>query len=244
MRLAFLPLLIGVSALTAFIVFLFIGPFHIVELPLDTFGTLIFDACLCLTFFLQHSVMIRKGVRTRIVHRIPNRYFGALFTTVTAVMLFSFVLLWQESSHSISSADGIFRWLLQGIFLAAAAIQPWIARSLGASVDVFGDKTLARSVEAVPPPPGPILLAGPYRWVRHPSYFTALVMIWSYPDLTADRLLLNVLFTAWIILGTVLEERDLIAVYGKEYRTYQCAVPMLIPYRVPRRGRGETIEED
>jgi len=132
MRLAFLPALIGAGALTAFTVFLFVGPFHIVELPLDTTEILIFDACLCLTFFLQHSLMIREGVRTRIEQRIPQRYFGALFTTVTAVMLFLLMLLWQESSQSIAAADGIFRWLLQGIFLAAVAAQPWIARSLGA----------------------------------------------------------------------------------------------------------------
>jgi len=159
-------------------------------------------------------------------------------------MLFLFVLLWQETSQPIASADGIFRWLLQGIFLVAVAAQPWIARSLSASVDVFGDQALSRPADAASPPPGPILLVGPYRWVRHPAYFTILVMIWSYPDLTADRLLLNVLFTVWIILGTVLEERDLIAVHGEEYRTYQRAVPMLIPYRVPRPGRGETTGED
>jgi len=49
MRLAFLPALICAGALTTFMVFLFIGPFHIVELPLDTAGILIFDAGLCLT---------------------------------------------------------------------------------------------------------------------------------------------------------------------------------------------------
>jgi len=159
-------------------------------------------------------------------------------------MLFLLMLLWQESPQPIASADGIFRLLLQGIFLAAAAVQPWIARSLSASVDVFGDKALSRPADAASPPPGPILLVGPYRWVHHPSYFTALVMIWSYPDPTADRLLLNVLFTVRIILGTILEERDLIAVHGEEYRTYQRAVPMLIPYRVPRPGCGETTGED
>jgi protein-S-isoprenylcysteine O-methyltransferase Ste14 len=58
-------------------------------------------------------------------------------------------------------------------------------------------------------------------------------MIWSYPDLTADRLLFSVLFTVWIIVGTVLEERDLVADYGEVYRNYQRAVPMLVPYRRP-----------
>ena len=34
-----------------------------------------------------------------------------------------------------------------------------------------------------------MVVRGPYRWVRHPLYLTTLLMIWSYPDLTADRLL-------------------------------------------------------
>lgn len=64
-------------------------------------------------------------------------------------------------------------------------------------------------------------------------YLTTLLMIWSYPDLTADRLVFNLLFTGWIIVGSVLEERDLVADYGDDYRNYQRRVPMLIPYRKP-----------
>jgi protein-S-isoprenylcysteine O-methyltransferase Ste14 len=47
-------------------------------------------------------------------------------------------------------------------------------------------------------------------------------------DLTADRLLFNVLWTAWMIIGTVLEERGLLASFGDAYRDYQTEVPMLI----------------
>jgi protein-S-isoprenylcysteine O-methyltransferase Ste14 len=57
-------------------------------------------------------------------------------------------------------------------------------------------------------------------------------MIWSYPDLTLDRLLLNVLFTGWVIAGILLEERGLVASYGDAYRRYQRKVPMLIPWRI------------
>jgi protein-S-isoprenylcysteine O-methyltransferase Ste14 len=78
-----------------------------------------------------------------------------------------------------------------------------------------------------------MVIWGPYRWVRHPLYLTTLLMICSHPDLTADRLLFNILFTVWILAGTVLEERDLVDAYGDDYREYQRAVPMLIPYRKP-----------
>jgi len=59
-------------------------------------------------------------------------------------------------------------------------------------------------------------------------------MIWSYPDLTADRLLFNVLWSAWIAVGTLLEERDLTVTLGQQYKDYQSRVPMLIPCRAPR----------
>ncbi len=81
-----------------------------------------------------------------------------------------------------------------------------------------------------------MVVRGLYRWVRHPLYLATLMMIWSYPDLTADRLLFNVLFTGWIIVGTVLEERDLVENFGDDYRNYQRRVPMLIPYRKPIEG--------
>jgi protein-S-isoprenylcysteine O-methyltransferase Ste14 len=79
----------------------------------------------------------------------------------------------------------------------------------------------------------PFTVRGPYRWVRHPLYFFCLLMIWSCPDLSLDRLLHNVLWTAWIVVGSVLEERDLVASFGEEYSNYKREVPMLIPWRIP-----------
>jgi len=78
----------------------------------------------------------------------------------------------------------------------------------------------------------PFTLRGPYRWVRHPLYLFSLVFFWSFPDLTADRLLFNVLWTAWVFLGTVLEERDLVELFGQTYREYQRDVPMILPLRI------------
>ena len=65
-------------------------------------------------------------------------------------------------------------------------------------------------------------------------YLVVLLMIWGYPELTIDRLLFNVLWTLWIVVGTVLEERDLCDEFGDDYREYQRSVPMLVPLRLPR----------
>ncbi|HEX7503629.1 MAG TPA: isoprenylcysteine carboxylmethyltransferase family protein, partial [Syntrophales bacterium] len=79
------------------------------------------------------------------------------------------------------------------------------------------------------------VLRGPYRWVRHPLYFFTLVLIWSVPDVSIDRLLFNVLWTLWIVLGACLEEKDLIVEFGETYRRYRKNVPMLFPWRFPDR---------
>jgi protein-S-isoprenylcysteine O-methyltransferase Ste14 len=84
----------------------------------------------------------------------------------------------------------------------------------------------------------PITVAGPYRWVRHPLYLCMTLMIWSCPDLTRDRLLFNLLWTVWIVIGSYLEEIDLIAEFGDAYREYQKKVPMFVPLlRRPKRER-------
>jgi len=75
------------------------------------------------------------------------------------------------------------------------------------------------------------MVRGPYRWVWHPLYLCVLVLIWASLELTADRLLFNVLWTAWMVVGAILEERDLLADFGEVYRDYQRKVPMLIPWR-------------
>jgi protein-S-isoprenylcysteine O-methyltransferase Ste14 len=66
-------------------------------------------------------------------------------------------------------------------------------------------------------------------------------MIWSCPDLTADRLLFNVLWTAWIITATFLEERDLVELFGEDYRMYQRLIPMLLPRSISPATRSRRI---
>ena len=76
-------------------------------------------------------------------------------------------------------------------------------------------------------------MRGPYRWVRHPLYSAILVLFWVNPAMTSDRLLFNILWTIWIVFGTVLEERDLVREFGELYVEYKRKVPMLISWHRP-----------
>ena len=222
---------IGVGSLVAFIVFVFIGPFSVIDLGLGATQALMLNAFLCAGFFLQHSGLVRGAVRRWMTRVMPERYYGVLFSIASGITLLALLLLWQETAPVLASADGVYRWLFRAVFFLAIAGQAWATWALR-SADLFGTESVLRR-SASTSATGPMIVRGPYRWVRHPVYSTTLAMIWSYPDLTGDRLLFNVLFTGWIIVGSFLEERDLVGRYGNDYRNYQRRVPMLIPSRKP-----------
>jgi protein-S-isoprenylcysteine O-methyltransferase Ste14 len=65
---------------------------------------------------------------------------------------------------------------------------------------------------------------------RHPWYLGALLLIWAWP-LERAGLILRAVFTAYLLIGTLLEERKLVAEFGESYRDYQRRVPMLVPWK-------------
>ncbi|MDO9228788.1 MAG: hypothetical protein Q7U03_04380 [Syntrophales bacterium] len=228
-----MAILIGGGSLLLFGVFLVIGPITIVRFCATEHQALLWDGLLSILFFIQHSGMIRTSFRTWLSPIVPHHYHPATYAIASGIALTAAVLFWQPSQTVLYQAEGMLRLLARAISVLAIVGFSWGVRALG-NFDTFGlipIRVYLRGKQLRAPN---VIVRGPYLWVRHPLYFFMLVLIWSAPDVSLDRLLFNVLWTLWVVLGAYLEEKDLVAEFGEKYRHYQKTVPMLFPWRFPR----------
>jgi protein-S-isoprenylcysteine O-methyltransferase Ste14 len=175
--------------------------------------------------------MIRRSFRRSLSNAIPSHYQGAIYTLVSGIVLLVFVVFWQNPGTILLKADGPIRYVLRVIFFLSIFGMLWGLWALR-SVDMFGLSPILKNIGAAPIQETPFSIRGPYRWVRHPLYLFMLVLFWSCPELTTDRLLFNIVWTIWVVGATVLEERDLTEDFGDAYRDYQAKVPMLLPRKI------------
>ncbi len=227
----FFAYILGAGSLMLFAVFCYAGPLHLIELRLNNKEALFFDAFLSVAFFIQHSGMVRRSFRQYLSRFVPEAYVSSIYTISSGLALLAVILFWQETAGMIGTAKDGLRLLLRAIFALSIVGFYWGTSALG-FFDPFGVRSILNHLGGRKAREMPLSIKGPYRFVRHPLYFFVLLVMWSSPDLTYDRLLFNVLWSLWVYIGAVLEERDLSADFGDAYDEYKRKVPMLIPWRL------------
>ena len=199
---------------------------------------LIVDVLLLALFAVQHSVMARRSFKrwwTRIVAPAMERSTYVLASTVALALLLCQwrpipePVVWNVDSIAGMNALLAMFWLGWVVLLTSTFLINHF--------ELFGLRQVFARLANRPPPEQEFRTPFFYRYVRHPIYLGFLIAFWATPTMTARHLLFAIATTGYILIGIWFEERDLIALFGDQYRRYREQVSMLIP--LPRRkARG------
>lgn len=190
------------------------------------------DLGLLLLFAAQHSVMARRGFKTRL--RVPAVLERSVYVIATDLVLALLLACWQPFGGQVWQVDGPTSggfWLLfaAGWVLAVAATF---------SVDHYelaGLRQAGWLTRSSTPSAGGLQVSGLHAFVRHPLMTGLLVAVWATPHLGASHLLFALGASSYIWIGTRFEERDLRRAFGPAYDDYASRVPAVLP-RLTARG--------
>ena len=190
-------------------------------------------SALVISWCCLHSAMISISVTGYLHKRFGRafRFYRLFFNVVSALTLIPVVLY-----ASTTRTEPIFRWdgymqIIQILLLGAAVLLFFLgARSYDLSL-LLGFKQIREgtSNEEIAGA-GELDTSGVLSIVRHPWYLATILLIWAR-QLDISAIVVNVILTSYLIIGTHLEERKLVLNFGEKYRSYQRRVSMLIPLK-------------
>lgn len=180
-------------------------------------------------FAIQHSGMARQGFK-----RLLARFASPAIERSTYVLLASLSLIllfwqWQPMPSVVWQIDNP---ILAGIATAGGAVG-WLivlySTFLISHFELFGLTQVVSHFAGRMVEPMKFKTPGLYSLIRHPIYLGFIIAFWCTPMMTLGHLLFAAVTTAYIFVGIYLEERDLVTMFGDQYRHYREKVAMLVP---------------
>jgi protein-S-isoprenylcysteine O-methyltransferase Ste14 len=182
-------------------------------------------------FAVQHSVMARKSFKqwwAQYVLRSIERSIYVLFASLTLLLLFWQwrplpAVVWHVEQPEIAMAltgFSMLGWVI--VFTSTFLINHF---------ELFGLHQVANDLVGRQMPMPTFRTPLFYKFVRHPIYLGFIIAFWAAPTMSTGHLLFAAVTTAYIFVGILLEERDLVDMFGDEYRRYRQRVSMLLPWR-------------
>jgi protein-S-isoprenylcysteine O-methyltransferase Ste14 len=201
-------------------------------------SAVIVDAVLLLLFAVQHSGMARRGFKSWLTRYVPQPIERSTYVLFASAVLLLLYALWRPIPNAIwqvTSPPGVA--VLWGLF-AFGWVVVFLSTFMIGHFDLFGLKQVWLNLRARMQPQDRFRSPAFYRIVRHPIMVGFLIAFWATPFMSAGHLLFTIATTGYILIAVQLEERDLIAMLGDEYRRYKRQVPAFLPR--PGRSAGRT----
>lgn len=204
----------------------------------------------CTLLAILHSVLASRQLKEFVERVAGPRHRNGLyrFAYILQSMVCFFWLVWwvqRLPDRELYHVRAPWSWLLRAGQAASLAIGFGGVRVIGVP-DFNGlPQFLAHRAGEMPVPEteaqgpprdadGEMIVAGSFRFTRHPGNLAPLGVLLCFPRMTVNRLTLVAITAVYGALGSLHEEYRLRAAYGDAYKRYQRRVPFLLP-RLPHR---------
>ncbi len=192
---------------------------------------------------VTHSLLASERVKAWTRKTFPQAFRAYRLTYNLLAVILLLVPLWLMYRYP---GDPLWHWpggmnLVMNAAALAALIGFVLSLRVYDNAEFLGLRQLTCRTQQTGGIP-PMSLSTAHRFIRHPWYFYGLVILWAR-EMNAALLISAVIITLYIVIGSRLEERKLVACYGDAYRAYQRQVPALIPlpWRFLTREQAEAL---
>ena len=187
-------------------------------------GSLWLDAALSVSFGAVHSLLLYPTVRETLTRWIEPPFYGLFYCVVTCAGLLGMFAVWTPSPIILLEFTGLAGGLIQTAWYGA-----WAVLIYSLWLSGFGYQTGGTPwwnwVRRRPQQSRRFNPSGAFLWIRHPAYLGFIGLVWCTPVITADRALLIVSWTLYVLVGSWLKDARMAHYIGAPYRMYQSRVP-------------------
>lgn len=193
-------------------------------------ATMLVNIAILAAFLIPHSVMARPWFKSWWTRTIPPMLERATYILVSGVSMLLMMWAWQPMPETLWQIEHpLLQTVIYG-FYAAAVLMLVLATFNIDHFSFFGlrqvwDHVLGRTARQVP-----FSARFLYGVVRHPISLGWMILFWSTPHMTVGHLLFAACMSIYIVIVTPIEEADLIAALGDDYRHYKMRVRGFIPW--------------
>ncbi len=182
-----------------------------------------------LVYYTLHSLLASNSVKAWLIKKILlESHYRLVYNALAIVLLLPIVLQYLQLDKSLLFILPLWLRISGNILLIVGILLLYLALRGYALSEFLGIYQYRHKKEM---PVEELRTSGLNQYVRHPLYFATLLIVWGaflanshYPMLAIASIT-----TLYLFIGTKLEEKKLIHVFGKKYQQYQEKVPMLLP---------------
>ena len=186
---------------------------------------------------VQHSIMARQNFKDWWTKIVPKPIERSTYVLISSLLMVLIIHEWKPMPTVIWNIENAFGYFtLKGLYYIG-----WLtvlySTFLIDHFDLFGLRhvylyLLGREYKSLE-----FRTPSLYKFVRHPLMMGFLLAFWATPRMTVGHLVFAIAMTIYAIIGTILEERDLVNTFGETYINYRRQVPI---FPLPKKKKAQT----